>query len=42
MISTIKKQWINTGKRNQFQQTHYSDVLMSAMASQFNGAFIIC
>ena len=44
MISTIKRQWMNTGKRNQFQfqQTHYSDVLMSAMVSQFNGAFIIC
>ena len=43
-IGTIRRQWIYTSKWNQFQfhKKHYSDIMMSAMASQITGVSIVC
>ena len=40
----IRRQWIKTSKKNQlqFHQNHYSDIIMSAMASQITGVSIVC
>ena len=43
-IGTIRRQWINTSKWDQFQfhKKHCSDIMMSAMASQITGVSIVC